>query len=321
MSYVISKDNNNYNIENFKKLLNPVLDIDDTIRDFSYLCNPESYLNCLLIEHLKNPIYIENIFRIGRKDILTQKESYELNFELPNILYQIYYVLSAICNNFTHYDLHYNNVLLYKPKEFGYLTYHYHTTDKPTIIFDSQYIVKIIDYGRCFYKYNEERNSNLFFNSLCDSGTCGSRCGERYGFSYIGIPPLPGGNKNDHFINRRKRNASHDLRFTHTIKNFMLPWLQKYKENNNTKKILDVLNKIVYKELYGTPENLQIVTYTKRNLIKNIIQLKKALDILMQEINRLPSSTFLRTTPTYNKLGDLHIYDDGRDMIYQPTVL
>ena len=321
MNYIISKDNNILYIEDFKKMLKPVLDIDDTVTDFSYLCNREVYLNCLLIEHLKNPIYIENICRIGRKDILTQKENYELNFELPNILYQIYFVLSCIYHNFTHYDLHYNNVLLYKPKEFGYLTYHYHTTDKPTIIFDSQYIAKIIDYGRCFYKYNEERNSNSFFERLCSSGLCGSRCGERYGFSYIGLPPVSGRKQDDHFINRRKRNASHDLRFADLLKTFMLPWLEKYKQHNNTKKLLDILNKIQYKEFYGTPEDLKIVTYTKRNVIRNIIQLKKGLDVLIQEINKLPSSTFLRTTASYTKLGDLHIYDDGRPMVYEAVVL
>ena len=75
MNYIISKDNNILYIEDFKKMLKPVLDIDDTVTDFSYLCNREVYLNCLLIEHLKNPIYIENICRIGRKDILTEKEN------------------------------------------------------------------------------------------------------------------------------------------------------------------------------------------------------------------------------------------------------
>jgi hypothetical protein len=91
--------------------------------------------------------------------------------------------------------------------------------------------------------------------------------------------------------------------------------------NDNTKKILDILNKTYYKEFYGTPENLKIVTYTKRNVIRNIIQLKKALDILMQDTSKLASSKFLRTNPAYTKLGDLHIYDDGRPMVYEATVL
>ena len=98
-------------------------------------------------------------------------------------------------------------------------------------------------------------------------------------------------------------------------------WLQSSANVTSLSADRFILNKIVYRELYGTPENLEIVTYTKSDLIKNIIQLKKALDILMQEINKLSSSTFLRTTPSYNKLGDLHIYDNGRDMIYEPTVL
>lgn len=319
--YNLSKNRDNLDINLFKLLLKPVLNIDDTITDFSYLCNADSSLHCLLIEHLKNPIYIETICRIGRKEYITPKENYELNFELPNILYQIYFVLNSICDNFTHYDLHYNNVLLYKPKESGYLTYHYHTTGKSPIIFDSQYIVKIIDYGSCFYKYNEERNSNLFYNRLCDAGVCGSRCGENYGFYYIGLPPVPGRDKNDYFINKRKRNASHDLRFAYTIrKNYIVYWLNKYKLNNNTKKLLDILDIIYYKDRYGTPENLNIITYKpNKNVIRNIIQLKKALDILMEDINKLPLSNFLKLMPNYTKLGDLHIYDDGRPMKYEPT--
>ena len=310
--YSVSEFRNSSDISLFTRLIRPVLGIDDTITDFSLVCNPESYLYCILIEHLKNPIYIESIFKIGEKENLNEKENYELNFEILNILYQIYFVLSNIYNNFTHYDLHYYNVLLYKPKEFGYLTYHYHTTNKSHIIFDSQYIVKIIDYGGCFYKYDEERNSNSFVDRLCNAVVCGPSCGKQYGFKYTGLFPLK-----DHFINKRQKNASHDLRFVHTIKKYTLPWLDKYKMNDNTKKILDILNKTYYKEFYGTPENLKILTYTKRNVIRNIIQLKKALDILMKEISTSSESNFLKTNPAYTKLGDLHIYDDGRPMIYE----
>jgi hypothetical protein len=315
--YNISRDNDNLDIVQFKTLLKPVLGIDDTITDFSLVCNPENFLYCLLIEHLKNPIYIENICRIGRKDILTQIENYELNFEIPNILYQIYFVLSTIYRIFTHYDLHHHNVLLYKPKEFGYLTYHYHTTGKEPIIFDSQYIVKIIDYGSCFYKYDEGRNSNSFFSRLCNSTPCKPKCGERYGFYFTGMNWLD----EDHFINKRQRNASHDLRFANILKNFILSWMDKYKTSGNTKELLDILNKIVYLEMFGTPENLKILTYTKSDLIRNIKQLKKALDILMKEISTSSESNFLKTNPAYTKLGDLHIYDDKRPMIYEPTVL
>ena len=316
--YNISEKDDNIDMLTFKNFLEPELGIDDNITDFSLLCNNESYLYCVLIEHLNNPTYIETIFKLGDKENLTQIENYELNYEIPNILYQIYFVLNSISNNFTHYDLHYNNVLLYKPKEFGYLTYHYHTTGKVPIIFDSQYIVKIIDYGSCFYKYDEHRNSNSLIEKICNARVCGTRCGKEYGFNYVGlsVPFL-----SEYFINKRKKNASHDLRLIHMIKSYTLRWLDKYKINDNTNKILNVLNKTDYKKFYGTPEDLKITTYTKRNRIRNIIQLKQALDILMQEISKIPSSNFLKTNAAYTKLGDLHIYDDGRPMIYEATSL
>jgi hypothetical protein len=78
--YNISEKDDNIDMLTFKNFLEPELGIDDTITDFSLLCNDQSYLYCVLIEHLKNPIYIESIFRIGEKENLTQIENYELNF-------------------------------------------------------------------------------------------------------------------------------------------------------------------------------------------------------------------------------------------------
>jgi hypothetical protein len=312
----ISKDNSNLDISQFKRLLKPVLNIDDTITDFSYLCNSESSLNCILIEHLKNPIYIYDICNLGKKNKLTPIEMYNLEFELPNIFFQLYFGLSSIFLNFTHYDLHHNNVLLYKPQEFGYLTYHYYTSGKEKpITFNSQYIVKIIDYGRCFYKYNEDRNSDTFYTKLCNAASCQPRCGERYGHSFLGLNTP----KKDYYINIRKKNASHDLRFANIIKSKIDgSWIKAYKTQN--KEFLKILKKVYYAGEYGTPENLNITYYTNPKEIKqitNVIQLKNALDNLMNK--KLSTSNFLTMDPHYTKLGDLHIYDDGRPMRYEPV--
>jgi hypothetical protein len=56
---------------------------------------------------------------------------------------------------FTHYDLHYENVMLYEPVKGKHIEYNYHYPDH-TVTFNSKYIVKIIDSGRSFYNDTSE---------------------------------------------------------------------------------------------------------------------------------------------------------------------
>jgi hypothetical protein len=313
--HTISKDNSNLEISDFKKLLKPTLDINDRTTNIDYLCNQGSYLNCILIEHLKKPIYISSLCQLGMKEALTSIELYNLMCEIPNVFYQLYFGLSSISSNFTHYDLHSENVLLYKPQEHGYLTYHYHTSGETTpITFHSQYIVKIIDYGRCFYKYNDIRNSDTFYTKLCNAPSCQPKCGRNYGHVYVGLNTP----EKDHYINLRKKNASHDLRFANSVTKMIdshyVSWLTKYKTMN--KDFLKILRKVYYNANYGTPENLNITHYNEEvKQITNIIQFKNALQSLMKK--NFGMSNFLPTDVDYTKLGDLHIYDDGRPMRYE----
>ena len=46
-------------------------------------------------------------------------------YTVINILFQIYSVLSVLQYEFTHYDLHPKNVLLYKVSNDGYITMNY----------------------------------------------------------------------------------------------------------------------------------------------------------------------------------------------------
>lgn len=71
--------------------------------------------------------------------------------ELVYILFQVYFVLAVLRKSFTHYDLHLGNVMVYRPRPGYYIQYHYVFSDNTTVSFKSQYGVKIIDYGRCFF--------------------------------------------------------------------------------------------------------------------------------------------------------------------------
>ena len=209
--------------------------------------------------------------------------------------------------SFTHYDFHSNNVLLYKHQDYGYITYHYHSADKE-ITFNSQYIAKIIDYGRCFYEYSKTDNSDVFYKQLCKSKDCSPRCGMMYGHEWF--------NKKDnfYFIGKKANNISHDLRFANSIKNGIEQWSKDAKEIYCVD-LFELLQKIRYGQgssqakqtQYGTQEVL-LKTYKKNDpYIYNVIQMKKALDFLME--TTIPKDTYYKNVG-YTKLGDLHIYED-----------
>jgi hypothetical protein len=136
--------------------------------------------------------------------------------ELIYILYQIYMPLSVMGKTFTHYDLHDNNVLLYEPTPGKYVQYHYHTATE-TVKFKSQFIVKIIDYGRSFYKDNDVKNvsSTDVLKQTCFLDDCndGEDCGDRSGFAYLTNMLEP----STHYMSSSENNPSADLRLLHLV--------------------------------------------------------------------------------------------------------
>jgi hypothetical protein len=115
------------NIFQASKLKKKNLSIQELKKNLIYidninLLNPSFIIGCknslaLLLEHIspqytldnfiENIVYYENFFRI----------------EFINCLYQLYYSLFFLANNFTHYDLHLGNVMFYRPKKDGYITF------------------------------------------------------------------------------------------------------------------------------------------------------------------------------------------------------
>ena len=98
-----------------------------------------------------------------------------LNYELFNILLQIYIPLSTLCNVFTHDDLNCNNILLYKPDNNKYIKYHYHLNSGVKIVFKSQYMAKIIDYGNSYLNI-ENTSTEQIYSKLCITGGCEDEC-------------------------------------------------------------------------------------------------------------------------------------------------
>lgn len=263
--------------------------------DYSVGCLKSKYV-AIMVQHIKNAI----TFKKFNENVTTKISDNEIiptfNHEMVCILYQIYMPLASMHKEFTHYDLHTENVLLYEPVKKSYITYNYHLQSGEIITFKSKYIAKLIDYGRCYYD-DPPKSSLKTYNKICGTSDCDPNCGEDDGLIVLSPEDRPG---SFHYISSQIRNASHDLRFA---KNVVLPKKQTY--------LNDLLKKIVYKKTFGTKENMKSGLPDK---INNVVDMCDALEELIN-------------TPTYKidndsyfssltNIGDFHIYQDRRPMTF-----
>ena len=185
--------------------------------DYSIGC-PNSQTISLLVQYV-NGISLTDLINLN-----TDNYNF-VNYDLWCILFQIYYALSELGDNFTHYDLHTSNVMIYQPNREKYITYNYYLA-RGDITFKSRYIAKIIDYGRSYFNNGQPNgSSDDVYNRTrsirpCDSkyrsGTI-SDGGTQYG--------MPWGGLSAYNIDTRKRNVSADLRLIYMVG-------QKLKQNN-----------------------------------------------------------------------------------------
>ena len=155
-------------------------------------CITESCKNsekfAILIQCIKDPITLQQF--------LDTRPNW--NDEICNILYQVYVALDHLKEIFTHYDLHTSNVLLYTLPTNEYLTIHYNneSTGKTTTI-RTRYLVKIIDYGRCYFRDSHTNSFSII--KFMDHIRC------QYMYS------------KESNVYLHKRNWSHDLRLMSII--------------------------------------------------------------------------------------------------------
>jgi hypothetical protein len=269
------------------------INISDITQLLTFGCENPKNLG-LVIEYVKNPKTLldkldDNLF--WYKDLL-------------NVLFQVYYTLFLMRNIFTHYDLHGNNVLVFEPKKDHYIQYHYHYRGK-VISFKSIYLVKIIDYGRCGFVNNMDNiKSSDIHNMLCNIDKCietnAGPCGVRKGFIISSV-------EDESYITPIKINNSHDLRLLHIIG---LLFNDKVYEPT---KYLREFNKT---NTFGTPEDNN--SGLTRNLITSSINNIMDAFIILKELIQMPYIITKNENyyKDFTKLGDLHIYDDGKDMVF-----
>jgi hypothetical protein len=262
-------------------------------------CTNSKYIS-ILIQHIKEAMSLQSM--LDNEDFV--------NNDLLYVLYQIYMPLATLANNFNHYDLHRENVLIYKPIKGKYIDYCYVLNDSTEIKFKSPYIAKMIDYGRCFFKDDESTNpytnsSMAIYETICKIKKCEPNCGQDVGFGNVSPEDFPG---SFYYISSSKRNMSHDLRLLHELKKY-----------NNIKN--PVTNKVDYgvgiktrdEKHYGTIENVD------SGLPKKIVNVIDAHAAIKKEI--LSKRHMKNNQEVYagmESVGALTIYQDGRDMVFLP---
>jgi hypothetical protein len=302
--YFYKTDNDRITIKHMAPLDKNVLqklDLQNSI-NYNKACN-DSILAGVLIQHIRSAKSMRDMIKSYSKFCKT---------DAIYMLFIIYQALASLKRQFTHYDLHDENVLIIQPDPSKYYIYHYHLSDGTSIEFKSTYIPKIIDYGRCFFD-NGNTNSKKIYQKVCN--TC-KMCGEDSGFQWFELPPSYG-------ISSQKKNESHDLRLLHMIK----IQLNKDKTSSipqpNTLPFIELetmLNKVIYgvgistrsDKLYGTNENLTI--HPNRSKITNVTNAYEYLKYVIKKPDIMKYNNDLFNGITLD--GTFHIYDDGKPMEY-----
>jgi hypothetical protein len=278
--------------------------------NYKKICN-ESKHCAILIEHLKGVVSLGNI--LFHSPSINHLKSFFI-FHLPYVLYQIYFPLSVLHKVFTHYDLHQDNILLYQPIKGKHIKYHYHYNGSITT-FNSPYIVKIIDYGRSFYRSRTLIRPREIYDEICNQNEC-IDCGDKSGLSWLD----PVHENDNYFISSSIVNPSHDLRIMNIIKDLNLnssglSQLDKIMFSN----IINVINKVVYGEGINEPDDR--VYGTKPNMnnglplhINNVVDAEMEIRNLLK--HQLISGANNASYNDANKIGDMHIYPDGRPVSF-----
>jgi hypothetical protein len=256
-------------------------------------CNNPTKIS-LILENISNPISFHEIYT----------DYYFLENELIYVLFQIYYVLDNLKRQFTHYDLHGSNVLIYEPVPGSYIDYHY--SYKGDIInFQSRYIVKIIDYGRSYFN-NGTISSSDIYKLVCSIPECNPDCGSNVGFDYLSEPFDD--NPDNYYINSSKLNNSHDLMLLKHISLFfnLNPHYKELLSERLKYVLLTLIDNIVYQNDGGTPNQSSGFRQKK---VKNVSDVVKFLSLLIKN-EKYNNYSMLK------KIGDLEIFGSGRDMVF-----
>ena len=280
------------------------------------------------------------------KGFLNKREF--LQQELHLVLFQIYMPLSRLAKNFTHFDLHSSNVMLYEPSPGKLIQFEYFVPDPANatktikVRFYSRFVAKIIDYGRCFFEHTNAMESDIHKNNwrlkssrilgaTCYYEACKPDCGRKFGF-YFGNEEGKD-NASRYYISWKQHNMSHDLQLVKSV----LAAFQTDKQLLRTTNAgtADVLYRVKAsppdsnKEDFGCPEVNEEKAAEKRAQDKDpgLGKIYNVRDMFSALLTLLLTNVDLQSkNATYprNKelLGTLTVYwDMGRQVVFTEHVL
>lgn len=267
-------------------------------------CQYSKYI-AIMIQHIKNAKTLNDIFKDSINKYLF------VNNQFVAILFQVYFALHVLKDNFTHYDLHYNNVLIYQPNQNGYIHYHYVLSNGDTISFKSPYMAKIIDYGRSYFKHEtkDDFNSANIYDKICKEKEC-KPCGQRVGYNWL---TKSGPLRSQSYIHSTVSNKSHDLRLLYIFKKVFKYYKLHTKIHKKPNSFyFNILNKLKYNTDYGTPA-------MKNNGYPGKIQTVSDAFKGLSDLILRPEFFEYNEAETENldKLGDLYIYENNRPMKFK----
>ena len=312
-----AKNNNEIPLQTFKNSLLRVIPNHNLIIDHNLTidksCRHSEKIS-IMIQHIKNAETLTQKLDAMRDRLkVNTNDSVAIDFakiHLLNILYQVYNPLVRFANTFTHYDLHAGNVLLYVPNANKYIQYHYHNPNGSITEFKSHYLVKIIDYGRAFFKDTLSQpgtSSTAIYKAVCQDPACPD-CGYDKGYRWLDPEDYPG---QAHYIWSQVRNASHDLRLLKVIRD------QSRRVLRLNPSLEMVINAVKYDGDYGTEE----VVKHRPNEIVNIVEALNTFTQMVNDSSIKAYNDMFYSTPLWSKLGDLHVYSDGQPMNFVPSTI
>jgi hypothetical protein len=166
LAWEFSKDNNVTHDSQLNFLFKTLKNITEMEKSslIGRSCERSKYL-AIMIQLIKPAIKINSLFR----------NKYFNDYLLLPIIFQVYASLFSLREFFTHYDLHYENIILYTPSPNTFIHYHYHVGSS-VIHFKSPYMVKIIDYGRSHMSVGN------IYEEVCK--VC-ENCGKGVGYQWL----------------------------------------------------------------------------------------------------------------------------------------
>jgi hypothetical protein len=93
-----------------------------------------------------------------------------MTYKFMCFLFQIYIPLAQLKDKFSHNNLTLDQILCFTPFPKEFFTFNYIFDEKTTITFESDYIVKIKNYEKCYFKQDDTFNSDKIFQEMVDNG-------------------------------------------------------------------------------------------------------------------------------------------------------